>query len=1199
MQLQASYILPAVHRQLKEWASKDSARRDRLAGLFEWITTFDVVTTLPTERAKEVDSLLAVATNLLTRGLPTLPSVYLEQQLAVSLGLTKRKADKSELGKIEYDFCEGFTPNTRQLVNALHPIAPGPGKVAEWYDNTLLDSAFEKDFLTHYLAKHPYLAQMLQPQRDLSTLGDGTMTGRGDFCLEVPLRGHHDRLNKYTSSVTLGYNRIYFAEIDGAAFHDVTVDRARDCAISEMGGKVTRILEKDPVKTTDEYVDLLSLEEFVSYSKDNYYNPSFSTNPVHRLVLQPFAVARLQRVVLWYLLSEHWASQNKGEFNLAIIERDVRVGELAIADLCKTLSDLGSFRQDEWAGPQVRCQSIDAKEVDTVDFNQFDLVVDHSMLRRTGIFAEDRQLHDVPNLIQLRNCHFVGEGTQSGVISAARVHYQIHDADAGEEGLRNVLQNVFRKADFRPGQLPILARVFRGKSVIGLLPTGGGKSLTYQLAALLQPGITVVVDPIRSLMFDQDRSLRETLIDKTTYMNSTLSTAERLYVQDRMLPSGALQFLFISPERLVIEEFRQTLALARKRGHATAYVVIDEAHCVSEWGHDFRVPYLNLGVNAQLFCKTWDMKPVPLFGLTATASFDVLADIERELQIQGDDGDAVVRFENTVRDEVNYNIRLIEADMSEEKPPFERWDPNRIVGSAKQAATLELLQFKEVVITPYNDYATISKIAGHSYSSYLSDVELQNIIASATNENEAKEWYRHTTRKRVHFIDAHKPFAREGDKFGYGVVVFTPHRSGPLGIHDGSNEGILGAAPFNSENLKEAVEGVDLDSGDRAGFFMGSSEVSRSLANEIDRHSFTHMDRFTANENSVMVATKAFGMGIDKSNIRMTVHMGLPSSIESYVQEAGRAGRDRKTALSVVLFNDDRIKVEERDIHVDFEVLNFFHQRSFKGEVKERTMLYELRKRVRPPASKRIDVIAEEIQTSYPEHTGYFLSYKDIDDRLYINADGLTGTNYVNTHNGALHFETLPQPLLESVWKLAQPPKGTLIEDWLNVWITPDGKFTGIETQFKNMSVGEQGNLTVYFTNTFYSKPAKSEKDFVLKQQHLDYVYNNKIVEKAHPFATGLQNRLAEAVRGNYNFDKFIALYDFSPEDHRFLTESSDREIEKLQRAYYADRDSQDTAKAIYRLNSIGIIDTYTIDYNKNKYALLFTKGLLKNNLPT
>jgi len=216
--------------------------------------------------------------------------------------------------------------------------------------------------------------------------------------------------------------------------------------------------------------------------------------------------------------------------------------------------------------------------------------------------------------------------------------------------LEKFVQDIFRKKGFRPGQVEILNRALQTKSVIGLLPTGSGKSLTYQLAVLLQPGMSIVVDPIKSLMKDQYEGLLNNKIDCCVYINSSLNQKERQLAIKRINNASVL-FAFVSPERLQDDVFRkQLIETSQINKNYFSYCIIDEAHCVSEWGHDFRTSYLRLGDNARNFCKTKSEKEIPFFALTATASYDVLADIQRELKIE--DENSIVRLEKLDRPEL-------------------------------------------------------------------------------------------------------------------------------------------------------------------------------------------------------------------------------------------------------------------------------------------------------------------------------------------------------------------------------------------------------------------------------------------------------------------------------------------------------------------------------------------------------------------
>ena len=1213
MQLQAAYLLSAVHNALNTWATKNEARQLQLQGLWCALSTFDVVTTIDLQAADEKESQIAVATNLLTRGLPTLPSVYLEEQLCQRFRVTERE-DNEQFGSIAFSFSNSFDLSSEKLFAALHPIVPDPGSVAGFYDETGLDSHFEKAFVTDYLKPVPFLAQLLEKQRPLETLVDGFSNGRIDFSVEVPYRQIHSRINKFNRNSKVRHNHVYAIEVDGEAYHKTTIDEQRDFAVANMGHTTNRIKERTSYTDAEELIKKISVDTYIQKLSDNFSRPDFARDVHTRIVLVPVAIARIQRTVLSYLMSAGWKSKGKATLKLAVLERDIEAAEVAIDDLTSLLETLDNLSQEEWARPQLQCKVYKSSAEIGPLLSEYDLVLDTSLLRRTGIFAEDREFLEAPNVILLRSSHYVDDRTTSPVISAKRINYYVA-ADGPVTtvtekvdkniGLVKLLQDIFRKKSFRVGQLPILKRALNGKSVIGLLPTGGGKSLTYQLAALLQPGLTVVVDPIRSLMADQDRSLRGNLIDKTTFVNSTLSTAERTYVQDHVLPEGRLHFLFISPERFVIEEFRNVLARCGEAGHFTSYIVIDEAHCVSEWGHDFRIPYLNLGENAQEFCPTYDKKPAPLFGLTATASFDVLADIERELKIQDSDGEAVVRFENTVRDEINYAIEHVNANFDLADGPFTKYDPNKIVGTPKQERIFKILQEKKAALQPYDDYATIRQIAQHSYDSYLSDTELRELEEISATPADSKEHYCNKMAKRVWFgTDGPRFSLDDKGTFSYGMVIFAPHRTGWLGINNGSmSTGIFGNGAFvqtkyetltdHEENEHQLPTAHLKNYDDKLGYFMGSSDDDSHAVAKNDLISFTHMDRFTANENSLMVATKAFGMGIDKPNIRATVHVNMPSSIESYVQEAGRGGRDRKSALSVVLFNDEKITYtdagKEHTINVDQEVLNFFHKRSFKGQLKERTMLYELRKEVLPPKTRRKVLIVDELQNLFPELSNLKLNYHEPNNRLYLEYDGSTNAHYLSASPPFNKvWPILPFAVAGAIENVIAEPTDSFAS-WWNEWIVPTGMFTGVEVQFQQSQIDQGGELNVHFTNQYYSKPAK-EASFHLNENHLAFVYDRKIVAPGHSFATGLKAKLREAVFNDLDYQQFIGLYDLSEDEKELFLDEDSISVKKLQRAFYANRGPQETAKAIYRLSSIGIIDTYTIDYNNRRYNLRFTK---------
>jgi ATP-dependent DNA helicase RecQ len=329
---------------------------------------------------------------------------------------------------------------------------------------------------------------------------------------------------------------------------------------------------------------------------------------------------------------------------------------------------------------------------------------------------------------------------------------------------------------YRPGQEAIVDAVMQGKDVLGILPTGGGKSLCYQLPSLFMPHAVVVVSPLISLMKDQQDKLEDRAIP-VAKLDSTLSAqAERDAVDT--IREGEPELIYVTPERLEQDE---CLTMLRRTG--VSLMVVDEAHCISQWGHDFRPAYLSIREAVRALGRP------PVLALTATATPDVAADILKQLDIPN----AIVVNLGSYRPNLIYEVR-------------------RTVNEA------EKLQ----------------------------------------------------------------------------------HLTGLLrGLKDGP-------ALVYVATIRQAVDlfGVLREAGFEAGCYHGKLPAK-------ERHR-TQQD-FMEDRLGVVVATKAFGLGIDKPNLRMVVHYTLPDSIESYVQETGRAGRDGKPAWGVLLY-----RLEDRRVQAYF-----------------------------------------------------------------------------------------------------------------------------------------------------------------------------------------------------------------------------------------------------------------------------------------
>lgn len=612
------------------------------------------------------------------------------------------------------------------------------------------------------------------------------------------------------------------------------------------------------------------------------------------------AVARIQKTLIEAIISER-LDINKQEWNILVIEDNTSVAKISIEDFSETYHNLIALTNDydEMVLPRL---SVSTKK-NALSKKKYDAVIDVSIDQPCN--AKDVSFSDFK---ASNDCYFIVRSSER--VYADRILYTTERisykplVERNSQGvynrieencskLRYFLNLIFRKEDFRPGQLPILNRALQLKSVIGLLPTGGGKSLTYQLAAMLQPAVTLVVDPLKGLMKDQYDGLLNTGIDCISYINSDITKNFKEGRRRELALTGSqVQIMFLSPERLSIYRFRNVLRSMRESGVYFAYGVIDEVHCVSEWGHDFRLAYLHLGRNLfnYVLPKKVEGKDnhISLFGLTATASFDVLADVQRELSGTNAfslEEDATVRYENTNRLELQYNVVEVDA-----KDANKAWG----VGDIKEKKLLEVINDATQKIVDIQDNSAVKYIKERFIErENLIDPAIVNKIQDAKLDVDVENgWYKQTNT----------------DTAG---IVFCIRASEKTNLSVPSVEATLREKGLSSIST-----------------FKGGDDTE-------------YQDAFLKGKTCMMVATKAFGMGIDKSNVRMTFHLNYPGSLESFVQEAGRAGRDKKMALATIMYSPENFWVKNvktdkwQDFSADYINNKFFYDSNFLGEAFE------------------------------------------------------------------------------------------------------------------------------------------------------------------------------------------------------------------------------------------------------------------------
>ena len=378
---------------------------------------------------------------------------------------------------------------------------------------------------------------------------------------------------------------------------------------------------------------------------------------------------------------------------------------------------------------------------------------------------------------------------------------------------KSLLKKYWGYDDFRGIQREIIESIGSGHDTLGLMPTGGGKSITFQVPALAREGTCVVITPLIALMKDQVENLRRRGIRAAAIYSGL--TREEIVITLENCIFGAVKILYVSPERLSSDLFQ-----AKLRHMNVSFITVDEAHCISQWGYDFRPSYLEIAKIRKL------VPHAPVLALTATATPQVVEDIQDKLA-------------------------------SPSPPPIPPIPPS-----------------------PPSPTSSTSSTRTTSFSVFRMSFERQNLSYVVRRAADKRE-------QLIHILKNVKGSA----------IVYTRSRRRTKEFAELLNEAGI-SATFYHAGLETAAKD------------------ERQLAWQND-------------QTRVMVATNAFGMGIDKPDVRVVIHVDCPDSVEAYFQEAGRAGRDGQKAYAVLLYNDaDHRKLEKR-------ISDTFPEKDFIREVYE------------------------------------------------------------------------------------------------------------------------------------------------------------------------------------------------------------------------------------------------------------------------
>ena len=561
---------------------------------------------------------------------------------------------------------------------------------------------------------------------------------------------------------------------------------------------LSKLAEDDEIDT-DEYSVLCVVQNILQRGKNTFpseYLKEKINDPEEYDIVMRFQMALLN------LFRDSYVSLKKGKLKLHIAESDfINTAELiaiAYEDVNKWITAIVDLSKVPLKLPKLVILSEPSSDAVNIYFKLSSGFNNDEMEDGAGIYIY---------------ADYESDNDYYRIVTSTHIKYRFEAEtyDKENKAFLYLLRNIFGHKEFREGQLPIIKNALAFEDTIGILPTGTGKSLCYQMAILLQPGVSLITVPIISLMQDQIRGMNNRGIDRVGSVSSAVIGNARDYIMDQFL-DGKYQCILVAPERLQNEKFVRKLQKLNLEMNFS-YAVIDEVHCLSEWGHDFRVSYLRLIPNLKKYCTD-----ICLFGLTATASQQVLEDLKAEFD---NDGSGIKTLTSMDRDELEFKRIYIEY-------PSERFE------------------IIEDIIEEHNK----------TYESNGVQKPSVGLVFCATVDK--------------------------------GNSLYNP---AVKNIYNKLNE---------TDSLKGRVLKY---------YSKNTPPKERSLCQS------KFMDK---DFDGVMVCTKAFGMGIDKENIKFTIHSSVPASVESFFQEAGRAGRDADKTTKSTCYIICRLKDQEQIVEQIF-----------------------------------------------------------------------------------------------------------------------------------------------------------------------------------------------------------------------------------------------------------------------------------------
>lgn len=817
-------------------------------------------TALPNIESEDMRYLHGLVSRIIHRGTGTLPGIEVERYIASSFGNGSGLKENSDGPgpPVEWNLEPELESKISQFADLLSPWVGELDRIPLDPTNPQNERRLLKQLAESFgprfiscLYTQVYLSEILPAEKK-----DDFLAQRLDFliafpngrCFVLEPGDHEDGPNPLTQK---------------------SLDKERDLALQRIGIPTLRFRNNriGTPQLTEDIKGLVHKCDGERFLKDLDTQQRAEDLKLSHLIQLPTLIARIEDVLTTIFLQRGLLGEKS--FSLCVLEQDLECAEIALYSFMERLHRLANFNRIDLPEPKIKLTVVRTGKYACTNWSKvreklkgFGCMVEEIDKPSTSTFDLSIDVAVKANYLTLASpVASTGQAVIRNVYPHSEKHHFSYSSQPRELLLEDerdqilaetFLADFFRKKNFREGQFPIIKNMLAQKATIGLLPTSAGKSFCYQFSSLLTPGITLVVDPLNFLMNDQALGLIEdhgiTAID---VWHSGKGALQAEQVGEMM---GTNLIIFLSPERFLRDKFRDAMRQLTAADLFVNYAVIDEAHCVSMWGHDFRPPYLMLRRLFRAYCTFGGREPV-VVALTGTASQLVLIDLKRQLDIE--EMESIIRPNSFDRPELTYNI--VSCRTQEKKQTL-----SSVFRSIENRLGIQNIKHETNGIV----FANLPKEVWELYGAQAGDADA-HVMETASNQWESREI---TT----------------------GMAC--------------------GGKPKNSPVSSDAWE---------------------LYKNKI-------LAQFKRGKVKMLIGNAAIGVGIDSKHVRYSVVCCMPGSLESLVQQWGRAGRTQKKSECYLIYSDDNKKATDQWLDGELEkmprryddlgTIAYFYESQFPGE---------------------------------------------------------------------------------------------------------------------------------------------------------------------------------------------------------------------------------------------------------------------------